>query len=180
MALSHEARRVILERCGLADVISEPLAMPADLGPEVVISPDNPEWARYFVTVRVRTVEHLKRLAGIPSDVAASAIASGIYHVPVPRGPDVIYRAQTALLGDWTGSLSHQEGAREVEEFMLRAAAEIPVFATTDLVVHDGEKYVLRGAPTFYFDTITVYGSGEIVTEGEIKIFSDEIAHIPV
>jgi hypothetical protein len=180
MALTHEERRAILERCGLADVISEPLAMPADLGPEVVISPDDQEWSPYFVTVRVRDIEHLKQLTGIPSDVAASAIASGSYQVPDPGGSHVTHRARTALFGDWTGSLANEESAREVEEFMMRAAAELPVFATTDLVIHDGETYTLRGAPTFYFDSITVYGTGEIVTEGQIKIFSDVIAHILV
>lgn len=179
MALTHGERHTILERFGLAESVSEPRALPAGLGPEVVISREDPNWSPYFVTVKVRSIEHLKQLTGIPSAVAASAMASGSYRVPASEGSHVVHRAKAALFGDWTGSLARDESAREVEEFMLSAAAELPVFATTDLVVENGQTYVLKGAPTFYFDSIKVYGSGSIVTEGQIKIISDSIEHIP-
>jgi hypothetical protein len=179
MAITHEERRALLEPFGLAEAIGEPLAMPADLGPEVVISPDDQNWSRHFVTVKVRGVEHLKQLTGIPSDVAASAEASGHYQVPVFGGSQIADKAMTALFGDWTGSLSHDGSAKEVEEFMMAAASELPVFATTDLVVKDGETYTLKDAPTFYFDSITVYGTGGIVTKGQLKIISDSVAYLP-
>lgn len=179
MALSPGERRTILERFGLADVISEPLALPEGLGSEVIISRDDRQWSPYFVTVKVRDIEHLKQLAGIPSNVAASAMASDGYQVPGSGGSDVADQAMAALFGDWAGSLGEEKSAPKVEEFMMTAAAELPIFATTDLVVQSGETYTLTGAPTFYFDSITVHGTGEIVTEGQIKIISDSIEYIP-
>jgi|GEM_PF-1482501 len=185
MALQDEERRRLLEPFGLADAVGRPAAPPDGLGPQVVVSRDDATWAPYFVTVPVDDVEHLKRLAGVPSHVAATAASDGTYDASAfttgtgTDGTELVDRARAALFGDWEGSLGAQDAAGEVRDFMLQAASQLPVFATTDLVVHDGEVYTLKDAPTFYFDSITVHGTGQIVAEGQVKIICDVITHVP-
>lgn len=170
-----EQRQQVFASYGFNELNKEPLELPCPMPDGTKLSPTDPKWSKYFTKVKVKDIEHLKQLVGVPSALAAK----GNHPAGHEGGEDIHSKARNAILGDWSGKLKASPDAAKVEELILSNAQEIPVFLGQDLVVEDGRTIELGDAPTYFFDNITIHGSGQINVKGHVKlVVSGTVEHV--
>jgi hypothetical protein len=170
-----ENRKKVFENYGFDKFAIEPLELPTPMPDGANLSPTDSAWSKYFIRVTVKDLEHLKQLVGVPSSLAAK----GDYPEGPEDGEDIYSKARNAILGDWSGKLKSEPDASKIEKLILSSVKDIPVFLGTDLVVEDGKTVELGDASTYYFDNITVHGSGQINLKNHVKlVVSGTVTHI--
>jgi len=168
-----ELRKKKFSEYGFEKYNIDPKPLPENLPDEVNLSSDNPDFKDCFADIKIESVEQLKMLVGVPSAMANKKMSHEI-----DENCDIHEFAKLVMLGDWENDLSQNPRAAEVEKYIFSRVNSIPVGAFKDLVVKDGQK-VNMTEPTYYFDNVTVYGSGEIVLNGQVKmIVSGEVQYI--
>lgn len=192
-SLSAEQSRARLERYGLQDVVAELPQMPELGDPETVISGFDEAWRDYFFQVTPKDIAHLRLLAGVPSSAARDPLYEcvrkqvAVHELRAGAGVrtklgaaeerSLYNAAHNVLFGAYADEALEREPLAGVCRFMLEAAAGMSVFAAKDLVVGDGRTVRFTEPGTLYFNSVQVYGSGEIVLEAQIKIVANSIEY---
>lgn len=170
-----ERRKKKFAEYGFDESKMKPMDLPDPLPDEVDISPLYPTFKDCFTDIPVKDMEHLKQLVGVPSSLSKEKLAHTI-----TDDHDVHHIAKLAMHGDWENDLCKYPRAAEVEKYALGQAKTVSVGTFSDLVVKDNQKVTLNSAPTYYFDNITVYGTGEIILGDHVKlIVSGEVKYVP-
>lgn len=169
-----ELRKSKFQEYGFDRLNITPKKLPTPITNNIALSPDNPDMKDAFIDIAIKDMEHLKLLVGIPSNLVKEKKNHAI-----DETQDIYQLAKMAVLSDWTNDLANSKRADEIEKFILSHAKSIKVGVFEDLVVNDGQKVNLT-EPSYYFDNITVYGTGEIILSDHVKlVVSGEVSYIP-
>jgi hypothetical protein len=190
----HDAKS--LKALGLKGIDALP-ELPPDLGKDVIITPEDKRWQKYYFRVSPRNLEHLKRLAGVTSEITESRkYKPKLRKVRDEELPEVkrslnfaklepesqqsvLDTAHNLLFGHADAEISQSGVNRPIVNYMLREARDLPVFGAAELIVLDGERRVIDGTATLVVDRIAVYGTGEIKLKGQIKIIAKKVEYYP-
>ena len=182
-----------LNRLGVPHPEQELPPFPDDMAPDRIAF-DVPELRRNYVTARPETLEDMRLLVGVPVELAhrceAEMESREVDFSLLPTEPfqagsldsrqvrELEKHAWNLLLGRLDDIDLEAEPHASTVRYILGRARSLPVLVAKDLVVHDGEVKKLSG-PTAVFNKVTVYGSGEIQLQDDVKIMAQKIERLP-
>jgi hypothetical protein len=151
---------------------------------------------RHSAPIKVKTLDHLKEVAGVPNRAFATNDQTGpVISVnekalaKLPRGatfgklkPEqqaAVWQAARALLyRPADDQLLARPGYELVANMALQLAGRLRLFLAPDLVVTDGQVVRFDGFGVLYFNNVVVYGSGSIDPGANTKLHAYSIAHV--
>lgn len=159
-----------------------------------VIHPANPALKDHYAFLEVTQLSELKLLMGIPNHTIDHKAA--LHTLPsfdpddLPRRDDfqldaLDARSQKAvsaairhLLFGWVDADALESGPlAAVARNLLQANRIVPVLTAADLTVQNNQQ-VTFDTPTADFNTITIYGNGQIILEADCKFTAQTVQHL--
>lgn len=167
--------------------------------PELELVPALRDLDRLTRRVKPRSLEHLKELVGVPNEAVLRSRKidpcgcqprpTRLHLLPGTKkfafsklGPEQRRAVQDVAENLVYGYADPDEVKRAplagIQDFVLRRAAELPVFVMKDLIVCDGERVVFDGFSTLLFNNVIVEGTGEIVLGSHTKLHAYHIERV--
>lgn len=184
---SQKQERELLISAGIENYCKGLPEFPSDAG--YIISPDNKLFSGNYIYVKAESIDHLRKICGVPCENTDSTIEIKLNLLPRKKKIDVstlsndsfreVRKMATKIL---LGHVNSDELTKlpyvGIQDYMLEEASNLPVFIAQDLIIKDGEIYVLKKTASAVFNNIIIYGSGEIKLESDMKIIANSIKHI--
>ena len=158
-----------------------------------IISPNSPCYKANYIFASVKSLDDLRRLWGVPVDVANRSNYDVIEYRDTSTVPDsftftdldadtrslVRDTAIHMLIGP-TDSLEslNKTSHPGIVKYMLEESDGMPVLVGKDLIVKDGEVKTITQTGTVVFNNVIVYGNGEIKFESSVKLVAQSIQHL--
>lgn len=197
-----EIQKVRLSKLGLS---AEVMTRPWVVCPPQALSPRSKLARPYVHPLEPRSLEDLKQWVGIPNAVAELRARSSplhpcgggwgrgedvcIHHLPRTKSFDFakLDRPQRAAVHQVAqnllfGLVDKEEAKRPpivgVVEYLLERARGWHALVIPDLVICPGQRVELSGFPAAVFNNILIYGDGELVLRGQVKVHAFQIRRV--
>ncbi len=199
---SQENLSRLLDRCGLSGTIKLKNGclpeLPENLGEHFHFTMDDSRLSGNYFKTTPKDLNHLKQLAGVPSETIENAVNEGKDHrllsvshhelptekefklnaLPSPSQQAVLDASHNLLFGHVDTGLIKAMPYSAVVNYMLSEAKDLTVFAAQNLIVKNGETRTFKDAATLVFGKVEIHGTGQIVIESQIKLVADSIQYL--
>jgi hypothetical protein len=168
--------------------------------PKFKFDPSIYEIDPYVRYVNVRSLDHLKALAGVPNEVheyarkyygecvCATKREVAWQHLPPPGFRfDRLDSAERTAVHDLSFNLLHGHADeamvskppyKSIADYLLQRAKVLPTFVGNDLLVCPDQTVQFSGFAAVYFNNVVVVGNGRIFLGAHTKLHAYQIKHL--
>ena len=192
-AQADKVKRLALIGLTPDDVKAPPLVLGE--GQSFVFSADNPSANLWMKPLKAaRSLDDLKELVGVPNRVFEHnntkhlTVHPEVQNATLSAGDPVMLNDETSLARRTAVNLVYgyadpgylaQPAVQNLTQVMCAAVEGQYAVVGSDLTVQNGAFADLGSNPVVYFDSITVYGSGQIKVHPNQKVQATKISWLP-